>query len=103
MNNVGVEISALVSIGLCSLCWPPKFLPLPGMDYPLGVGFPLASSIFKALPICSVPLSSKAAFNSDLFPNLTKAIPLDFPSGLESKLTLRMFPHGSNKALISES
>lgn len=104
MNNVGVSMLALVSIGLCYLCWPfPKFFPLPGIDCPLGVGFPLASSIFKFLPKCSTPLSSKAAFNSDLFPNLTNAIPLDFPSGLESKLTLRMVPHGSNKALISES
>ena len=79
------------------------FLPLPGMLYPLAVGFPLAYSTFIDLPKCSVPVISKALFKADFFPNLTKAIPFGFPSGLMSKLTLRMVPHSSNKSLTSES
>jgi len=42
-------------------------------------------------------------FKADLLLNLTNAIPFDFPSGLMSKFKLMIYPHGSNKALISES
>jgi len=102
MKRVGVYMTAVVSIGLCPPR-SPKFLPLPGIVSPLAVGFPLASSIFKDLPRCSVPLNYKALFKADFLENLTKAIPLDLPSGLASKLMLRIYPHGYNKLLTSES
>ncbi len=93
-------MSALVSIGLGFLC---SYPPLPGIESPFAVALPLASSIFKDLPKCSVPLSSKALFKADLLLNLTNAIPFDFPSGLISKLTLRIYPHGASNSLMSES
>lgn len=46
-----------------------------------------------ALPQISDPESYKALFKEDLLLNLTKAIPLDFPSGLISKLILIISPH----------
>ena len=99
MKRVGVSITALFSnVGLS-----PWFRPLPCMVSPFPVAFPLASSTLIDLPMCYYPLRAKALSKDDLRLNLTKAIPLGFPSGLINKLMLMIYPHDSNISLTSLS
>ena len=46
---------------------------------------------------------ARALFKCDLLPNLTKAIPLGFPSGLIKTLRCKIYPHDSKSSLISLS
>lgn len=97
MNNVGVSITALFE----TYC-PPPFLLFPPLCSCLWL-LPLAYSTRICLPMCSLPLSSKALLKDDFDENLTKANPFGLPSGLEINLTLMTLPQGANNSLTSPS
>lgn len=102
MKSVGVSIFAFPS---GCLLFPPLWLPLKLLFLcypPLWLLF-LASSTRIFLPMCSIPLSSKALLNDNFDENLTKAKPFGFPSGLEINLTFKIFPQSLNKSLTSPS
>jgi len=90
-----VEVGSLSLFGLSQ---GPPAPPYPPLFY-----FPLAFSICKANPICSVPLNAAAAVYAASVPNSTKAQPLDLPSYSNKILTFVTVPHFAKKAFISFS
>jgi len=64
---------------------------------------PLAFSINKANPICSLPFKLAAAVCPASVENSTNPIPFDLPSGSYKILTLVIVPHLVKKCLTSSS